>query len=157
MEIDNLVPEVSPNHRRRGPRNETCLVWDCDEKFSYAKPHAFSRHLPDLFREGLDPESVTVARLRALEMVAGFLLGRPGTISELARWVGAGGFQQLSTRGVGPLQEHAARVMCREAGLEIPNRFTLWPLSTPALLVHWRALVIVCSFLSDQQRAVDCP
>ncbi|XP_052763074.1 uncharacterized protein LOC128205464 [Mya arenaria] len=67
-------------------RTRTCIIPGCGGNTRYPKVHAFREHVPSIFDERLPPddEEVLERRKRALVLMTTWMLGRPGTLDELA-------------------------------------------------------------------------
>ena len=55
-----------------------------------------------------------------------------------------------------PVEVAAMREVCRVGGWEIPSEFSLNPPSSPAVLIHWRALIELLGLMPAPKRVVLC-
>ncbi len=49
-------------------------------------------------------------------------------------------------------QSSAMRALCKEMSIPAPPKFTLVPMNFPAVLIHWRPLVLLCAQLNQHHR-----
>jgi TatD DNase family protein len=142
-----------------GDGEHRCPVSGCMQPNKYQKAHAYTYHLPAIFKEKMDPEKVTSNRIGALLWLGKRLCG-PWVrgLSDLATWVSSSGALKHDRRKeVTPLQAAAMRIMARDLDMVPPQHFTLEPLNSPVVLLHWRAVIIMFSMLSasDQRQFLE--
>ena len=119
----------------------------------YPKAHAYQNHVPRLFHETHDPATVSQKRLSALKQLAEWLFGTTGTVLQLAEYSSSmrllcDDYKRVITQA----QKASARALCREMNVAEPERFSLEPLSTPGMLVHWKAILMLLAELEEGQR-----
>ena len=56
-----------------------------------------------------------------------------------------------------PSQKQAYQEMCRAMKIEEPAEFTIVPLSSPAVLVHWRVVGLIITLLEQHEREEFTP
>ncbi|MEW8615599.1 MAG: hypothetical protein AB2610_20780, partial [Candidatus Thiodiazotropha sp.] len=138
---------------KRKEQQPPCPVSGCDVPNHYPKRHAFDCHIPNLFDEELDVGDVTCRRLAALKLTAVWLLGMRATIFELTRYVDSMGLLSGdANREITANQSIAMKALCEEMCIEPPERFTLFPLNSPASLFHWRAMLLIVAQLEPRHR-----
>ena len=62
----------------------------------------------------------------------------------------------LEGHSVEPVEVAAMREVCRVGGWEIPSEFSLNPLNSPAVLMHWRALIELLGLMPAPKWDVLC-
>jgi hypothetical protein len=62
----------------------------------------------------------------------------------------------LEGHSVEPVEVAAMREVCRVGGWEIPSEFSLNPLNSPAVLMHWRALIELLGLMPAPKRDALC-
>ena len=62
----------------------------------------------------------------------------------------------LEGHSVKPVEVAAMREVCRVRGWEIPVEFSLNPPNSPAVLIHWRALIELLGLISAPRREALC-
>ena len=55
-----------------------------------------------------------------------------------------------------PVEVAAMREVCRVRGWEIPSEFSLNPPNSPAVLIHWRALIELLGLMPAPRREALC-
>jgi hypothetical protein len=129
-----------------------CPVKGCTAINQYQKAHAFHHHLPDVFSECKDPKLVSSARVDALNMMATSLLGRHAKLQELVDHVKKSGLlKREDNKVISQIQERGMLGVCRVLHLEPPAVFTMHPFTSPAVLIHWKALVLIVALLSPRK------
>lgn len=115
------------------------------------KHHAFKVHLPKIFDLDLpvsnpDLHSMRWLTLRELTM---YILGPDAQIEDL--------LQFMRTKNVMPQEatithslEVSMKALCQHQGLKIPHQFTMWPPNSPAILLHWRALLGLLQYVTPR-------
>ena len=156
---DRVTPPRKVSHGERqddlririSGRSETeerrCPVGRCQFEGS-VEAHVRERHLPTLFQNpNAHGARRSKRRLGALRRLARILtgMGSPWRLMDL--WNRDGPRVDNSSL---PGQQ-ALEDLCQAAGWVRPSRFRLWPMNSPALLIHWRVLI----FLLDQMRTGD--
>ncbi|MCG8048540.1 MAG: TatD family hydrolase [Candidatus Thiodiazotropha endolucinida] len=138
-------------------RLHTCWVPGCDEPANrYAKAHAFKKHIPGIFTETLPSSDLQVLRGRklALMQAARWLLNRPTTLDELLRFVNVQHMLVSADNScISPIQKTAMVDMCKYLQCPVPSDFTLVPASTPGVLIHWKAILLIAASLDDDERS----
>ena len=129
-----------------GPPTQTCPAQFCGEKVGNVEAHVLERHVAPAFRD-LEGDHSRVATLRRVASLRALFLAMGG--EELV-------LNLLTTLGLPdvdlfPIQQSILEV-CREGGWPIPARFSLSPITTPAVLVHWRAQVMLMDLMGEEKR-----
>jgi hypothetical protein len=62
----------------------------------------------------------------------------------------------LEGHNVKPVEVAAMREVCRVRGWEIPSEFSLNPPNSPAVLIHWRALIELLGLMPAPRREALC-
>ena len=62
----------------------------------------------------------------------------------------------LEGHSVKPVEVAAMREVCRVRGWEIPSEFSLNPPNSPAVLIHWRALIELLGLMPAPRRVALC-
>ena len=65
-------------------------------------------------------------------------------------------FPDPSKTLITPFCENGIKSMCIFKGWEIPKQFTVAPLNSTAVLLHWRILAILLNYLSQEERDSFC-
>lgn len=141
------------------PRNSRCPVPGCNWYSRHMKHHAWECHIPQIFWDNPSTEIEALPpyhQLRAsvLGTVASWIVGNASTIHDLVRYVN----QTLAVPSQCPIMDRTRTqmgVLTRIMGWWAPrdNNYNLHPLNSPAVLIHWRVLlVLVCQMTRDQQR-----
>ncbi|XP_053379961.1 uncharacterized protein LOC123533598 [Mercenaria mercenaria] len=146
---------VDEGRKTRERRKFECWIPGCLEPSTYPKVHAFEHHIPEVFDERLKPDDERVLRSRrnALNQAARWLLGRPATLDELVSFVV---IQKVlsaadNTR-ISEVQKEAMKHMCTFLRVHVPDQFTLEPANSPAVLIHWRAVLLIAATLQEDER-----
>lgn len=131
-------------------RIERCPVARCQEAVS--RVHA-ATHLPGIFDDQLEPtEELIRRRISALRICESRLLGSVANLVGLVDFVND--LRQIRRRHyhVSIQQEKAMTEMCRVQRDEVPEEFSVMPANSPAVLLHWRVLLVVFACLNDRDR-----
>ena len=115
------------------------------------RKHFRDCHLPYIFfEEELDNWSLDAPRIAAIGHLRELLLGPQSTFAELVSWVNNQGIPEEAT--ISEADQALFRDLARRYGWETPNHFTLVPVNSRALLLHWRPLLVMICGLSVKQR-----
>jgi TatD DNase family protein len=133
-----------------------CLIPDCPALDSNLKLHSLNHHVPEIFGDRAGA-SVQVARERqkALSWLATTVFGKSATVTQLAILVETSGVLKgvvQETNLVTVKQKMAMAELCRVMGMDIPTDFTVVPLSSPAVLIHWKPLTLVIARITPAER-----
>ena len=126
-----------------------CPFPGCTVQTNYIKDHAFKKHLPFIFRlHHLQTASMRTLVVAALRSMALYLLGEGHDFYDLAKDICG---DLLATE----LSLEYADVLlkfCKEQGWSIPREFLTNDSTCPAVLLHWRPLLMMWGGLTDVQR-----
>jgi len=129
-----------------------CAIPGCGEQTSYPKLHLIEEHIPLVFTEKLEPtEEVTQRRYAGLVSMTRGILGPQASLLDLQRHLNGPSFR-FDGWNIIPQQAEAMRKLCRSMDWDIPSSFTLEPLNSPAVLLHWRCLSVIASLMTKTAR-----
>ena len=140
---------AQPDRIKGDQTHKQCPISSCGQ--AATKHHAFDCHLPGLFMDQTLTEKVTTRRVSALKMCAKWVLGYPD-LGPLLDFINA--LHQFSPRGllISQPSVESARAICKLQQYPVPEVFSVAPVNSPAMLVHWRILLQVISCLEESQR-----
>lgn len=131
-------------------RSEHCPVSECQEYIS--RSHA-AVHLPGIFDDQLEPtEELLRRRISVLRICESRLMGSVANLGELVQFVNDLRQIRKGHYHVSIQQARSMTAMCRLQGDEVPQEFSVVPANSPAVLLHWRVLLVVFACLNDQDR-----
>ncbi|XP_046568975.1 uncharacterized protein LOC124277357 [Haliotis rubra] len=119
--------------------------------------HAFLAHLPRYFgarfpQKNTPDMEVTEKVFQGLRQLATWILGPVSTLWDLLKFFNQN--VQLSQDCVVHESSVAGmRHLCRDQGWNVPVKFSLHPLNSPACLKQWRVLLHLLNFVSPDQRS----
>ena len=129
----------------------------CSVKTRKLKRHAFNDHLPVVFRDVVFPraeidENFQQIRGNALQTLAQWILGcGTATVFDLVRHVNENNLvpekANILERQVIQYQLFSYSMRWRQ-----PLAFNLHPVNSPAVLIHWRVLLVLISLISREER-----
>lgn len=149
------VREVKKVVKEKRIRYRKCSVEGCTSSSTYAKAHAFDCHIPPVFREQLPATEPDILRSRtmALKQVARWLQVIPASLEELMRFVDQQHMlNAMDNTSISPRQMEMMARMCDYHHLPVPDRFTMYPVNSPGVLVHWRVLLLLAACLEEEDR-----
>ena len=118
------------------------------------KVHAFRFHLPGIFDERLPlSDSILRQRRKALEQARTWLLNCPGdwdrmlTFVEMQRMLTSADNTSITSQ-----QADSMTAFCHHLRVPVPERFSLVPISSVAVLLHWKALLLIVARLDPAER-----
>jgi hypothetical protein len=104
---------------------------------------------------GCTGEDIGRVRASALQTILRVLGGSGGDlfgyVAGLLSTIGC-----LEGHNVKPVEVAAMREVCRVRGWEIPSEFSLNPPNSPAVLIHWRALIELLGLMPAPRREALC-
>ncbi|XP_061167710.1 uncharacterized protein LOC133176619 [Saccostrea echinata] len=117
------------------------------------KLHAYKYHLPKIFDLDLPNSDSDLQSMRWLTLrdLTFYILGVDAHVEDLLEFMRTKNVLPQEVK-ITPSLEIAMRALCQHQGLEIPMQFTLWPPNSPAILLHWRALLGLLQYVSPQLR-----
>ena len=131
-------------------RADRCPVLNCGE--SVSRTHA-ATHLPGIFNDQLEPtEELQRQRISVLRICESRLLGSVTNLAGLVQYVSDLRQIQRGHYTVSIQQARALTSMCEIQGYEVPEGFNIEPANSPAVLLHWRVLLVVFACLNDPDR-----
>ena len=138
-------------------KRNKCPFPGCEAVDRKLKRHVQSRHIPALFHDLETPEMMASSefhgrRLEALEVLARLIVVQSDSPNpeELRRMVD-GNIRICELSEITPSTQEAMRKLCFQAGWEVPEEFTLRPINSPAVLIHWRPMAYIMDQLSLRQ------
>ena len=135
---------------------ERCPMEGCGECVTDLRGHCVQTHIPGVFRDlGCTGEDIGRVRASALQTILRVLGGSGGDlfgyVAGLLSTIGC-----LEGHSVKPVEVAAMREVCRVRGWEIPVGFSLNPPNSPAVLIHWRALIELLGLMPAPRREALC-
>ncbi|MEW8446284.1 MAG: TatD family hydrolase, partial [Candidatus Thiodiazotropha sp.] len=131
-------------------RKDRSPIARCQELIS--RMHA-ATHLPGIFDDQLElSEELLRRRISALKICESRLLGSVSDLSSLIDFVNDIRQIRHGQYHVSIQQSRAMSMMCQLQGESVPEEFTLVPANSPAVLLHWRVLLVVVACLNDKDR-----
>ncbi|MCG8047547.1 MAG: TatD family hydrolase [Candidatus Thiodiazotropha endolucinida] len=110
-------------------------------------------HLPGIFDDQLEPtEELIRRRISALKICESKILGSVSDLSSLTNFVNDLRQIRWGQYHVSIQQSRAMAAMCQLQGDPVPEEFTLVPANSPAVLLHWRVLLVIVACLNDRDR-----
>ena len=145
------------SNRNRGLQS-ICPIGECGKFSKRIKQHVGFMHFPAALREQeLITTKLNEERYKALEILAEFILGQTGTPEALMDMINRQEeFPDPNKTLITPFCENGMKSMCIFKGWEIPKQFTVAPLNSTAVLLHWRILAILLNYLSQEERDSFC-
>ena len=146
--------EIEVMKREKRPV-QRCWVPGCTGDSKYLKAHAYYDHIPSIFDERLQPtdEQVLRGRRNALKQAGRWLLGRPVELDELVAFVVVQKMlSQTDNTEITQRQETAMREFCKFLYEPVPDKFVLEPCNSTAVLLHWKALLLIAASLGEEER-----
>ena len=154
-EAEVIPSSDEPPAKKKRPSKKTkrpfpCQIPGCGEPTRFLKKHIFQKHAPGIFDESIPLTSeLCNLRLRALQTVVARIgcsmdnllneLNKPGRIFPGAE--------------VTPSQYEQMAALAESAGWGVPERFEFYPMNSPAMLTHWRALQALAMLQPDSLMA----
>ena len=128
----------------------------CGEWVTDLRGHCVQAHIPAVFRDlGCTGEDIGRVRASALQTILRVLRGSGGDlfgyVAGLLSTIGC-----LEGHNVKPVEVAAMREVCRVRGWEVPSEFSLNHPNSPAVLIHWRALIELLGFMPAPRREALC-
>lgn len=126
----------------------TCPVPNCFQTTDL-KDHAYKFHLPKIFDVDLpvsDPNLHSM-RWKSLRDLTTFVLSPDAHIEDLLEFFRSKNVMPQEAK-ITPSMEISMRALCQHQGLQIPHQFSIWPPNSPAILLHWRALLGLLKYVS---------
>jgi hypothetical protein len=113
------------------------MEW-CGEWVTDLRRHCVQAHIPAVFRDlGCTGEDIGRVRASAMQTLLGGSGGDLfGYVDRVLSTIGC-----LEGHNVKPVEVAAMREVCRVRGWEVPSEFSLNPPNSPAVLIHWRAII----------------
>ena len=128
-------------------RADRCPVLNCGE--SVSRTHA-ATHLPRNFNDQLAPtKELQRQPIIVLRNCESHLLGSVTKLVGLLQYVS--NLRQIQ-RGHYTVSSQSLTSMCQIQGYEVPEVFSIEPANSPAVLLHWRVLLVVFACLNDSDR-----
>ena len=142
--------------RPRKTRYSVCPYPGCKVSGRRIKRHVMGTHLPEVFHDRQPEEtsqdsSFLDQRLEGLEILARAILGRP-SVRALARWVDRTMPEEAPLWTILSDTKRDMYRLSRRARWRLPDDFTLSPLSSPAILIHWRIMARLMGRVSRRVR-----
>ena len=131
-------------------RVDHCPVSGCLTDITRA--HA-ATHLQGIFNNHLEPtEELLRRRISVLRICESRLLGTINSLIGFVEFVNALRLIMRDHYHVSKQQARAMTAMCHLQGDEVPTEFTITPANSPAVLLHWRVLIVLFACLNDPDR-----
>ena len=112
-----------------------------------------ANHLPGIFNDQLEPsEELQRQRISVLRIWESRLLGSVTNLTGLVQYVSDLRQIQRGHYTVLIQQARALTAMCEIQGYEVLKEFNIEPANSPAVLLHWRVLLVVFACLNDPDR-----
>lgn len=133
--------------------NSWCIVPHCKVQTKRLKKHVMLQHLPKLFHERESEQQLQdivfhEKRLEQLQILAKLVGGPESDIRDLMSYVD----RHIAPYCKIPEQtESKMRKMCEMLGWKKVDKFTLYPMNSPAILILWRPLITILEGLNDEQ------
>ncbi|CAG2253506.1 Peflin,Programmed cell death protein 6,Sorcin [Mytilus edulis] len=151
MDNVNVEPmDEEPSLGCKIKRPTVCPIPECQFVSWRLKRHAFSNHLPWIFRD--EKWSSNIAGCgAAIHQLVIWILGARSTPDELVTMLNESGLMpknvEINQKGFCTLKK-----LCEEQDWPLLETFTLQPINSPACLVHWRALLLLLIYVSKPRR-----
>ncbi|XP_063408019.1 serine/arginine repetitive matrix protein 2-like [Mytilus trossulus] len=151
--MDNVTVEPMDEEPSLGckiKRPTVCPIPECQFVSWRLKRHAFSNHLPWIFRD--EKWSSNIAGCgAAIHQLVIWILGARSTPEELVTMLNESG---LMPKNVEMNQKDycTLKKLCEEQDWPVLETYTLQPINSPACLVHWRALLLLLIYVSKPRR-----
>jgi hypothetical protein len=125
-----------------------CPMEGCGKWVTDLRGHCVQAHIPEVFRDLGRTEEDFGTILRVLGGSGGDLFRySAGLLSAIGC---------LESHSVKPVEVAAIREVCRVGGWEIPSEFSLNPPNSPAVLMHWRALIELLGLMPAPKQEALC-
>ncbi|CAG2244394.1 tatD [Mytilus edulis] len=149
-------PALSRRDEDKSASQETdgfrlCPVDGCNVRAINIEPHIRGEHLVEIFQElsgGLRSNLLVRARFEALQTQSKMILGKVD-IWGLVAWVN----RQVKNwpRTVEEVEMGPMREVCAAGGWTLPSQFTLVPVNSPGVLIHWRIQILIMSWIGERR------
>ena len=131
-----------------------CPIPTCTSTDKKIRRHVYQKHLPFLFGEkSLDSVVLEKKYMSVTSLIQ-------ASLGFKTSWEDA--VKKLNDSNVIPQTSEIHQTseemnaMCRYKGWNVPDRFTLHPINSPAVLLHWRCLVALLLYLTGEQQVDWC-
>ncbi|KAH3886853.1 hypothetical protein DPMN_010866 [Dreissena polymorpha] len=154
-ESSSVVASSGPMKRQTRKGYKPCVVPGCTGPTGFVKLHAYRYHILGVFDEHLPAfeDAVVRRRVAALRQAATWLLVKVATLDDLVKYVA---MQKLldrkDTTEITEAQRKAMDGICNFFNVMAPTMYQLDPPNCPAVLVHWKALVLMAASLQEDER-----
>ena len=140
----------------RNSSGVACPMEGCGEWVTDLRRHCVQAHITEVFRDlGHTGEDIGRVRAFALQTILRVLGGPGGDLfgysAGLLSAIGC-----LEGHSVTPVEVAAMREVCRVRGWAIPSEFSLNSPNSPAVLIHWRALIELLGLMPAPRREALC-
>ncbi|XP_071143858.1 uncharacterized protein [Mytilus edulis] len=151
MDNVNVEPmEEEPSLGCKIKRPTVCPIPECQFVSWRLKRHAFSNHLPWIFRD--EKWSSNIAGCgAAIHQLVIWILGARSTPDALVTMLNESGLMPKNVE-INQKDFCTLKKLCEEQDWPVLETFTLQPINSPACLVHWRALLLLLIYISKPRR-----
>ena len=133
----------------------SCPFPTCNSSDKKVRRHVYQAHLPFVFTERISTPEVIGKRMESLRSLIHASVGLDATYQDAVDYLNTA---QLIPPEVELNVEHQDDIhkLCETEGWKNPGRFSLHPVNSPALLVHWRCLVALLLELPAEKQREWC-
>ncbi|XP_062612696.1 uncharacterized protein LOC134274418 [Saccostrea cucullata] len=149
----NLSVTVSqPSTKLKSSQHsEYCMLSTCFSLDKKVRRHCTKSHMPSMFQM-VSTDSNNVGQcVQALRWLIRAALGERATLDDAVQTVNRAG-KIPPTISLNPLHSDLFRQACRFLEVQEPEKFTLHPVNSPAVLLFWRCIMVLLDKCNQSQQ-----
>lgn len=149
--------DVSVRSHTHGDKRSSCPVEGCHGRSKHLKHHAWEYHIPRVFWDrpwnelNASPDYHSL-RASCLLALAQYILGPAATVQDLVDYVN----KKIPLPREYPIMQrtlHQVGQLTRMMRWPMKDTFSMLPINSPAVLIHWRILMAIVCTMSPEKRA----
>jgi hypothetical protein len=132
-------------------QQEYCLLSTCSSLDKKVRRHCTHRHMPAMFRMVSTNSENVVQCIQALRWLIKTALGKEATLKDAMDAVNRAK-KIPTTIALNPLHTDLFQQACHLLEIDEPEKFTLHPVNSPAVLLFWRCIMVLLDQCSPSQQ-----
>ena len=133
-----------------------CPFPNCKTVDKKLKRHVFGKHLPWIFMEQSEEPDLDQRRFKAISSLAEYRFGTHDALQSAVEFINRSG-QMPKTSVITSEARQGMLNLCHHQQWDVPvEDFQLHPLNSPAVLIHWRSLVVLLLGLTAGEQKQFC-
>ena len=133
-----------------------CPFPNCKTVDKKLKRHVFGKHLPWIFMEQSQEPDLDQRRFKAISSLAEYSFGTHDALQSAVEFINRSG-QMPKTSVITSEARQGMLNLCHHQQWDVPvEDFQLHPLNSPAVLIHWRSLVVLLLGLTAGEQKQFC-